>query len=111
RVGDGIDRTAGLVPRTDRRVPARGVPDADRRGDGLRVRHRLAVHERRRAGRLPSEHARLLGDDAVARVLAIAGPVRGDVAGVADRDAVHVGRLAEHVADLPRRGPRAFGTA
>ena len=43
-------------------------------------------------------------DDAVRGVLAVAPPVRGDVAGVADRDAVDVGGAAERVADLERRG-------
>ena len=37
-------------------------------------------------------------------VLGVPAPVRGDVARVADRERVHVGRLAERVADLERRG-------
>ncbi len=41
---------------------------------------------------------------AVLRVLGVPDPVARDVAGVADRDEVQVGRSAERVADLERRG-------
>ena len=50
----------------------------------------------------PSIRGRARG--AVRGVLDVAPPVRRDVAGVADGQAVHVGGVAEHVEDLERRG-------
>ena len=61
--------------------------------------------DRRRARRLPAEHARRARGAARAPAYSrVAPPVGGDVAGVADRDAVDVGRVAEHVDDLERGG-------
>ena len=63
------------------------------------------VHQRRGALRPGS---RASAGSRVARpsvgVLAVAQPVRRDVAGVADRQHVHVGGVAEEVDDLERRG-------
>ena len=69
----------------DRPLPARGIADADRRGDGPRIDHH-AVHDRRGARRLEAHHPRQRVDDAAVVILAIAPPVGGDVARVADRE-------------------------
>ena len=61
---------------------------------------RVAQHDRRGAGRLEAEHPRLRVDAARGLVSVEAGPVGGDVAGVADGDGQDVGRPAEVVADL-----------
>ena len=54
-------------------------------------------------GRLEAPHPRGPRGEAVGGVLAVALPVGGDVAGVADRQAVDVGGVAERVDDLERR--------
>ena len=71
----------------------------------VRVLHDLAGDDRRGAGGLEAPHARGLLREAASGfgVLAVALPVGGDVAGVADRQAVDVGGVAEHVDDLERR--------
>src|SRR5262245_33325068 len=97
------DLAARLVPRRDRALPVRRVADADRGGDRLGMRDGLAVHERRRPERLPSEHPRAPARAAVDVVLQIALPVGADVERVPDGDAVHVGRVAKGVDDLERR--------
>jgi hypothetical protein len=84
--------------------PSWPVPDADRSGDRLGMRYHLADHERSRSCGLPSQHAWPFRRQPVVGVLGVALPVGSDVARVADRDAVHVGRVAERVADLERRG-------
>ena len=81
---------------------ADGVADAYRCRDGLRVRAGLPRHERSRAGRLEAHHARKLVDFSKLLVLLVSGPVGADVAGVADRDGVPVGRAAEGFAYFPR---------
>ena len=53
---------------------------------------------------LEAPHHRGLGREAGVGVLAVAQPVGRDVARVADRQDVHVGRLAERVDDLERCG-------
>ena len=63
-----------------------------------------AEHYRRRALGLEPEHPRGSFDRAVGRVLRVAHPVRRDVPGVPDRDAVDVGSPAERVAHLERAG-------
>ena len=65
-------------------------------------------HQRRGTGGLGAEHAGQSVRETVAVVLGVALPVRGDVARVADRQGVHVGRLAERVDDLERRGLLPF---
>ena len=62
------------------------------------------LDDRCRPGGLPPAQHRQRVDDPVGVVLGVAAPVGGDVAGVADRDAEHVGRLAELVADLEGAG-------
>src|SRR5439155_8105401 len=82
--------------------PRRRVADADRRRDRLRPCDRRAVDERRGTGRLEAEHA-WPSDRAAGRLVFLeAGPVRRDVARVADGDGEDVGRPAEVVADLER---------
>src|SRR4051794_27574011 len=103
-VAHHVDRAAGLVARRDRAVPARGVADPDRGGERLGVQHGLAQHEGRRALGLPTEHAGPARRAPEILVLGVALPVRGDVAGVADGQAVHVGRVTERLDDLERRG-------
>src|SRR5439155_120324 len=56
------------------------------------------------AGRLEAQHLRELRSPAGVLVLPVALPVGGDVAGVADRDAVDVGGVAQHVDDLEGAG-------
>ena len=74
--------------RVHRLLPPRRIADPDRARDRLRVLDRLAVHERRGAGGLEAEHP---GSQAG---LFEPAPIRGDVAGVPDRDAQRV-ELAE----------------
>ena len=63
--------------------------------------HDLAPHDGRASGGLEAEHSRPGAAGArLGRQLGVAPPVRGDVAGVADRKAVHRRRPAERVADL-----------
>src|SRR5699024_5797010 len=90
----------GLVPGRDGTVPRGRGPDPDRGGDGLRVRDRGAVDERCRARGLHAHHPGTRGDDALGVVLAVALPVRRDVAGVTDGQEMQIGRAAEHVDDL-----------
>ncbi len=99
-----VDEAAGLVAGRQGVVPGGRVADADGGGDGGRVPDDLAAHQGRGAGGLEAPHARGAGGGAVGRVLAVALPVRGDVARVADRQDVDVGGVAEHVHDLERGG-------
>ena len=103
-VGDGREPAAGLVARGLGELPRGRVADPDRGGPGLRVGERLAGHQRRRALGLEAAHHGLLGGQAEVGVLRVAQPVRRDVAGVADRQQVVVGGVAEEVDDLERRG-------
>ncbi len=103
-VGHGEDRALGLLRRGDRLLPRRRVPDPDRGRDRLRILDRLPEHDRRRALRLEAEEPRRLVDHARLEVLGVAEPMARDVAGVPDRNEVQVGRAAERVADLERRG-------
>ncbi len=79
-VGGGQEATLGLLLRLDGRGPRRGCADADRGGDGFGVADRCAEHQRRGAGGLGAQHAGQLVDHALAVVLGVALPVRGDVA-------------------------------
>ena len=103
-VVDGAEVAVGLVARLQGELPRRGVADADRARDGVGIAHRLAAHDRRRARGLEAEHPRHPRGVARRDVLAVAARVRGVVARVADRDEVEVGRVAEHLDDLERRG-------
>ena len=89
----------------DREVPRGRVADPDRRGDRLGVGHRA---RRAPAARRPRPASRASAGVRVRQagvgVLEVALPVRRDVAGVADRQHVHVGGVAEEVDDLERRG-------
>ena len=62
------------------------------------------VDQRRRALGLEAVDLRQPGRQPEVGVLGVAEPVRGDVAGVADRQQVVVGGVAEEVDDLERRG-------
>ena len=105
-VGDGLDQTAGDVARLDRLLPGRRVADPDRRGDGLGLVDRVAAHDRGGAVGLEAPHDRGARRDGVGAlgVLAVALPVGGDVARVADGQDVDVGSVAQRVDDLERRG-------
>src|SRR2546423_4435682 len=108
RVRDGTDVAVRFVAGGDRPAPVRGVSDSDRGGDGLGGRDGLAVHERSRSLRLPSEHAWTAARAAVLLVLEVALPVGADVQGVPDRDAVRVGRPSERVDHLESGGLLPF---
>ena len=97
-VRDGADRAVRGGHRAHRLLPPGRVADPDRARDGLGLRHRRAVHERRRPLGLPAEHARARAGLAEAR------PVGGDVPRVADGDAERVEAVAELVDDLERGG-------
>ena len=101
---DRRDHPLGLVAGIDRPLPRRRVADTDRRRDRLRVVDRVPQDERRGARCLTADHARQPARSPVAVLLAEAAPVRGDVAGVADRKREHVGGVAELLDDLERRG-------
>src|SRR6478735_6353088 len=110
-VGDGLDAATGLVAGGDGLLPRRRVADADRGRDGLGVVDRVAEDDRRGTGSLEAPHPGQVGrrsrgrvGDGLGEVLAVATPVRRDVAGVADREAVDVGGVAERVDDLEARG-------
>ena len=74
-----------------------GLSDAEQR-----YLDRVAEDDRGRAGGLEAEHPRPPFDDPGHRVVGEAGPVRADVASIADRDREDVGRPTEVVADLER---------
>ena len=92
---DRRDRAARGREGLHRLLPAGRVADPDRARDRLRVRDRLADHQRRGALGLEAEQPRRGAH------LLEALPVRGDVARVADRDAERV-ELAERVEHLER---------
>ena len=99
RVADGGDRAAGLLQRDLGLLPAGRVADPDRGRDRLGLLDRVAEHDRRRAlGLEPVEVRPALP------VLDEALPPGGHVARVADRDRERVGRRAQLVAHLERRG-------
>ena len=97
------DQAARVVARVERLGPARRVADPDRGRDGRRLPHHL---RRCTIGAAPDGlepvHLRRARGVAGREVLAVAHPVGGDVAGVADRQAVDVGRVAERRHDLER---------
>ena len=64
----------------------------------------MARHDRRRPCRLEAPHGGRARRGPVGGVLAVALPVGGDVAGVADGQAVDVGGVAQDVDDLERGG-------
>jgi hypothetical protein len=101
-VGARLDGAAGLVARGDGALPAGGVADADGAGQRVRLLDDLAEHDRRGAGGLEAHHARPRLDPTELLVLAVAAPVRRDVARVAHRQEVVVRRPPERVADLER---------
>ena len=104
RVGHRGEPALGLLGRHLGQVPGRGVADADRGGLGLRVGERLTGHQRCGALGLEAAHHGAPGGAAEVGVLLVAEPVGRDVAGVADRQQVVVGGVAEEVADLEGRG-------
>ena len=78
-----IARRHGLLPR-------RRIADADGRRDRLRLSHRSALDDGRRARGLEAPHARQAGGMARVGVLAVALPIGRDVACVADGKAVRL---------------------
>ena len=85
-------------------IPARRIADLDRGRHRMRIVNRMADHDRRRFGGLIAHHLRQPRRKPVALVLAIAGPIRGDVARVADRQKMMGRRVAKLIANLERRG-------
>src|SRR5437773_10903443 len=100
--------TASVAPpdssRAHRTGPRCRCADADGRRDGPRIGDGHAAHDRGSALGLGAVEAGLRPRDARVVGLGEAAPVRGDVAGVADRDEERVGCVAERLADLERRG-------
>src|SRR5579883_135739 len=103
RVRNGAKFAAGLARGLYRAVPARGAADPDRARDRLRLRHRMAEHERRCAGGLTAEDRREGGRPSQGSISAKARPVGRDVAAVADRKREHVRGAPQRVADLVGR--------
>src|SRR5690606_35069312 len=103
-VGEFVEPAAGFFLQGPGLVPALRVADADGGGDGFRVLHRAAAHERGGAGGLVADHFRGAADDAGIFVFAVAHPVRGDVPGVADGQAVVVRGAAEFFNDFEGGG-------
>ena len=93
-----------------REFPARGIADADRGGDGFGFLDDSAVENRRRARGLEADHLRQARGASEPVKLFVAHPVGADVARIADRQDVNVGRVAEHFDDLERRGLLALET-
>ena len=60
----------------------------------------VPLDDGRGTGGLKPEHARQLGGHTAMAVFAVPLPVRGDVARVTHRDAVHVGGIAERIDDF-----------
>src|SRR5450759_1844959 len=106
-IGDGIDPATRLVACLYGLPPRRGVADPDGGGNGLRVVDGVALDDRRRTLGLEPPHPGQLRCGAwlftAAVVLAVATPVGRDVAGVADREAVDIRCVAQHVDDLEGR--------
>ena len=105
RVGHLVDPSARLLRGGEGAGAAGGIPDADGGGHGLGILHHVAVDERGGAGRLPPEHprARSLGQGLDKPL-----PVGGDVAGVANRQKMKVGRFAQSVENLEGGGFLSF---
>ena len=115
RRGSARSVTASMRPPDSSRAasalrPGRRVADPDRGGDRLRLRDdRRAVTIGAAPAAWKPNIRGVARRDAVGGVLAVALPVGGDVAGVADRQAVDVGGVAERVARSRTRrssGPR-----
>src|SRR3569623_1961008 len=96
-------------------VPALRMADADRGRNGFGVVDRAAPQKRRRARRLITYHGRQAVDDAVLFIFLIAHPVRGNIAGIAYRQAMIIGRALELLDDfeggglLPLKAKRVDG--
>src|SRR5579862_5199965 len=103
-VAHGLESAAGFLDRGDGAVPRGRPADPDRGRDGLRPIDRMSQDEGRRSSRLEPPHLRPGGHDIARVVLDEAAPVRGDVAGVPDRDREHVRGAPERVADLEGAG-------
>ena len=103
-IGDGLDQPARFVAGRGCLGPAGRIADPDRRRDGFRLGDRVTQHDRCRPGRLEAVHPRHRSGLLGRAIVAEAGPVGADVAGVADRDRQHVRGPAEIVTDLERGG-------
>src|SRR6266704_2925848 len=102
-VGDRLDQAAGGVPGVECLGPRGRVANPDRGRDRGRLGDHRTVHDRGGAGRLEAVHLRGPGGVPGGEVLLVPHPVRGDVAGVADRQALDVRRLSERLDDLENR--------
>src|SRR5439155_27069713 len=103
-VADRPDRAARVRGRRHRVLPAHGIADPDRAGDGFGLLDDLSEHQRRRALGLEAPQPRRRAE------LAEAAPVGGDVAGVADRDAQRLEASFKRLVDLERSRLLAFDT-
>src|SRR3569623_2623614 len=85
-------------------VPALRMADAERGRNGFGVVDRAAPQNRRRARGLITYHGRQAVDDAVLFIFLIAHPVRGNIAGIAYRQAMIIGRALELLDDFEGGG-------
>src|SRR5206468_323533 len=103
-IGDDVDPAAGVLHRLEGGTPRCRVPDLDRGRDRARLLDDAVLVDRRRARGLETDHPRQLAHAPGAVVFAVAAPVRGDVAGVADGDQMVVRRATELITHLEGAG-------
>src|ERR1019366_3582817 len=89
-----------LVARGDRLLPARGISDFDRGCDGLGIIYWLSDHDRRGPGGLIAHHLGKPRRKSLFLIFLISRPIRGDVAGIADRQKMMRRSVAELIANL-----------
>src|SRR5207248_3325192 len=106
--GHFVNVAVGLGDGVAGRLPTGRVADADGGSHGVRIVNRAALHNGGGPGGLESKHARQSVRFFGRVIFLVAFPVGGDVAGVADRQEMKVGRIAELIADLESGGFLAF---
>ena len=86
------------------RFPTCRVPDPNRRRNRFGRLDDSIVKNRRRTGRLKTNHHRQPGRFLRRLVIAITSPVGGDVPSVANRQQMKIGRVTQHIDNFKCRG-------
>src|ERR1700731_2317008 len=99
-VGHDVDSALRIAHGVIREFPTRWIPDPNRRGNRFRLLHDATVENRRGPGGLETDHGGGRSRFPRVAILAITGPVRGDVSGIAERKKMEIGRVSEFVNDF-----------
>src|SRR5205085_7993264 len=75
--------------------PTRRITDSNRRGDRFRSLNDTVMKDRRRSRSLKTEHRRQTRAFAMFGIIAVSGPVCGDIAGVTNRQKMKIGSVSE----------------